>query len=32
MFNKKKVARFMVIGALSVAFLYLEKLENEENA
>lgn len=31
MFDKKKVTRFMVIGALSIAFLYLEKLANEED-
>lgn len=35
MLNEKKVARFMLIGALCLGFLYLEKLKNEskdENA
>lgn len=30
MFNQKKVARFMVVAGLTLGFLYLEKLTNNE--
>ncbi len=30
MLNEKKVARFMVIATLTLGFLYLEKLMNED--
>ena len=29
MFNQKKLARFLFVGALCISFLYLEKLKNE---
>ena len=30
MLNEKKVARFMVIAGLTLTFLYLEKVKNED--
>ena len=32
MFDKKKLARFMVVASLTLGYLYLEKLADEDDA